>query len=98
MIAVFNAIIFFAGRAMLRSMKRKGYVRRAFHGWYVWVWMMGGVIVGGCLCPWFTTGSARAGPLGMGILVGLLGGTIHGLGALQRMPNPSQSEDERDDQ
>ena len=95
LIAFFNAIIFFAGRAMLRSMKRKGYVRRAFHGWYVWVWMMGGVIVGGCLCAWQPASYVNGGPLLLGFLSGLFGGTIHGLGALQRMPEQTPPDDER---
>jgi hypothetical protein len=96
MIAIFNAIIFFAGRAMLRSMKQKGQFRRAFHGWYVWVWMMGGVIVGGCFMPWNTSAYIRGGPLLLGLGTGWIGGTIHGLIALQRIPNQPPSEDDRD--
>lgn len=98
MIALFNAIIFFAGRAMLRSMKRKGYLRRAFHGWYVWVWMMGGVIVGGCLCPWNTTVNVRGAPLLMGFLTGWFGGTVHGFSELRRagesLPDDPNDDDE----
>jgi hypothetical protein len=84
---MFNAVIFFVGRAMLRSMKRKGFHRRAFHGWYVWVWMMGGVMGGGLFLPW-SSGPARGAPLGMGFLVGWLGGMLHGWGALVRYRDP----------
>lgn len=96
MIAVFNAIIFFAGRAMLRSMKRKGFHRRAFHGWYVWVWMMGGVAAGGCFLPWnsSTLSQYRGAPLLMGFLTGWFGGTWHGLGALRRVPDGEPNGDE----
>ncbi len=99
MIAVFNAIIFFAGRAMLKSMKRKGYLRRAFHGWYVWVWMMGGVMVGGCLCAWgFTLPQYRGAPLMMGFVVGWIGGTFHGFSELQKVGESLPDEPNDDDE
>lgn len=85
MVAVINGAIFLIGRAAIRSMKLKGYHRRAFHGWYVWVWMMGGVTVGSVLCPWQGK-MYRGGPMIMGFLCGWLGGTLHGLGALRKMP------------
>jgi len=85
LIATFNAIIFFVGRAMLRSMKRKGFHRRAFHGWFVWVWMIGGVTVGGCGLPWFPTANVKGVPLLMGFVVGWIGGTIHGFSQLHKV-------------
>ena len=87
LIVAFNAVIFFAGRAMLRQMKRLGYLRRAFHGWYVWVWGMGGVIVGGCMCAWNVTNLTqyRATPIMLGLLIGWFGGMVHGFSELQKV-------------
>jgi hypothetical protein len=90
-IALFNTAIFFIGRAMRRSMKRKGMHRRAFHGWYVWVWVMGGVIVGGLFLPW-SSGTVRGVPLAIGLLAGWFGGMIHGGLALQRYREPPEDE------
>ena len=90
-----NAVIFLVGRAMRASMKRKGQHLRAYHGWYVWVWMMGGVALGGVLLPWNTNtlSQYRGAPLLIGFLAGWLGGFFHGLRALQQM-KPSSPADE----
>jgi uncharacterized membrane protein len=92
MVAVFNGVIFLSGRAMLRSMRRKGQHLRTFHGWYVWVWMMGGVAVGGLFIPW-SVPMYQGGPLLMGFLSGWFGGTLHGLAVLRKYVEPP-AEDE----
>jgi hypothetical protein len=92
-VAIFNGVILLAGRTMLRSMTRKGQHRRAFHGWYVWVWMMGGVAGGGLFVPW-SGPMYRGAPIAMGFLCGWLGGTLHGLGMMRRYVDPPSKDNE----
>lgn len=88
LVGMINAVIFFVGRGMLRSMKEKQQFRRAFHGWYVWVWMMGGVMIGGLFAPWATMSMYRGMPVLFGLLCGWGGGMLNGLLALWRVGEP----------
>lgn len=88
LVGVTNAVIFLNGRAMLRSMRRKGQLRRAFHGWYVWMWMMGGVMIGGLFSPWATMSMYRGMPILTGFLAGWGGGMLNGWFALWRVGDP----------
>lgn len=92
-VALLNGVIYLAGRGMICSMKRKGFSRRAYHGWYVWVWMMGGVMVGGLALPWQTPGLYQSTPILVGFLLGWIGGTFYGAGKLTRYTPPVEEVD-----
>jgi hypothetical protein len=76
-----HAGLFFGGRAMLRSMRRKGQHRRACHGRSVWVWMMFGAWVGTVLAIPFGKDAPHA-LMMFGLLCGWAVGTLHGVAAL----------------
>jgi hypothetical protein len=71
--------VFLIGRAMLRSMRRNGQYRRAYHGWFVWVWMLLGGLVGMAAAPLVTMPQYAGGVFGFGLLCGWAIGTAHGL-------------------
>lgn len=91
-----NAVIFLVGRAMRDSMKRKGQHLLAYHGWYVWVWMMAGVAVGGVFLPWQGP-MYYAAPVGIGFLFGWLGGFFHGAFMLRQFDKPPTQPDTKAD-
>lgn len=71
--------VFLIGRAILKSMRAKGHHRRAFHGWFVWVWMTLGGFVGMAMAPFLTLPQYAGGVFGFGLLAGWSIGTVHGL-------------------
>jgi len=96
LVALTNGIIYLAGRAILHSLTRNGYHCRAFHGWYVWVWMMGGVATCGLLIPWQAP-TLHGAPILIGFWCGLLGGTLHGFLALRDAANPPPDDEPTDE-
>jgi hypothetical protein len=96
-------IVFLVGRGMQKSMKRKGQHRRAYHGWYVWCWMLLGGFGGLAALPWligpaFWTGppadsSGYAGMFGFGLLGGWAAGMVHGAFMLRHFVEPPTQTD-----
>ena len=82
---------------MRESMKRKGQHLRAYHGWYVWVWMMGGVAFGELFLPWQAGAYVKGGPILIGFLTGWLGGFFHGAFMLDHFVEPPTQPDTKAD-
>ncbi len=86
---IFTAV-FFGGWSMLRAQRRQGKHRMAYHGWFVWLWMLIGVSVG----P--PVGVAIWGVMSwlmsmFGLLGGWLVGMIHGAVMLRHFKEPPET-------
>ena len=75
---VFVGAIFVAGRDILRSMRRKGQYRRAYHGKFVLYWMLLGSFSGMAVAPLVCEPRYVGGLFGFGLLGGWAIGMVHG--------------------
>ena len=99
-----TGVVFLVGRDLIRSLRRKGQHRRAYHGWYVWCWMLLGGFVGMAALPCFDWPDFWAAPptnaggygamFGFGLLGGWAVGMVHGAVMLRHFVEPPAGESE----
>jgi hypothetical protein len=91
--------VFLIGWDLLKSMRRKGRYRMAFHGHFVWYWMLLGSLTGMVLAAFTGDPRSASGPfLGLCLLSTWALGMVHGLVMLPffRPPVPPSHDPDAD--